>query len=433
MEIVQGNPELQAELLERSQRVFAGGSVSRFNLPPEVAFVVARGKGSHVWDMAGREYIDFLLGSGPMILGHAHPAVVEAVREQATRGSQFFSVTEPALKLAEEIARAVPCAEKLRFTCSGAEATFYSLRLARAFTGRDKILKFEGAYHGHHDYAMIGVTPSSPVEYPWAEPDTGGIPRSLLGEVLVAPFNDLETTVAIIEKHARELAAVIVEPLQRMIRPKPGFLQALRTVTRDLGILLVYDEVVTGFRLAYGGGQQHYGVVPDIAAFGKIIGGGYPVAVVAGRADVMALCEWKRQGLPDYVYFSGTLSGNAVAAAAGLATLTELRTPGTYESLWGAGQKLKMGLETVLRERGIPGQVLAEGPLFRILFTDRPIESYRDVMTADRKLAQTLSLELVRRGFYVNGTTHQYISTAHSDEDLDRLIGATAEVLKEIT
>src|SRR5439155_597120 len=234
-------------------------------------------------DVSGREYIDYLMGSGPLILGHAHPAVVAAVREALEHGTTYFLVNEPIVKLADELCRAVRCAEQVRFTSTGTEATFFALRVARAYRKRDKIMKFEGGYHGGHDYALMSAAPRSPKAFPAATPDSAGIPHVLEGEVLIAPYNDLATVEALLAVYADELAAVIVEPFQRLIPPQRGFLEGLRTLTRRHGIPLIFDEVVTGFRFAYGGAQEYYGVVPDLAAYGKIIGGGFPLAAVCGR------------------------------------------------------------------------------------------------------------------------------------------------------
>jgi len=424
---------LQAQVLRRADRVLVGAAVGGNSLPLELAFAASRARGSRIWDVEGQEYIDFVSGSGSLILGHIHPAVIKAVMEQLELGTQYFLLHEPALKLAEEIVRAVPGAEKVRFAMSGSEATFYALRLARAYTGRDKILKFEGAYHGHQDYTMMSVTPTDPPDFPMAVPDTAGIPKSLVGEVLVAPFNDIETTTAIIKRHARDLAAVLVEPVQRCIRPVPGFLEALRTVTRELSIVLIYDEVVTGFRLAYGGAQEFYGVTADLVTFGKIIGGGFPLAAVVGKADIMDMCHYRRKGSPEYVYFSGTLNGNPVSTTAGLATLAELRKPGTYERLHEIGRRMREGLAAVVAERGIPAQSLGEGPVCHIEFTGQPIRNYRDVLTADRKLWKRIGEEMLRRGIYVKpGGEKLYLNLAHSNEDIDRYVALMGEILDDL-
>src|SRR5215475_642692 len=259
----------ESRLMEMAAQRLPGGVLGSSRFPDDLAFVVKRGKGSKLWDVSGREYIDFLLGSGPMILGHAHPAVVAAVREQLENGTTYFLVNEPVIKLADELCRAVPCAEQVRFTSTGSEATFFALRAARAWRKREKVLKFEGGYHGSHDYALMSSAPRSPKAFPAATADSGGIPQVLEGEVLIAPYNDLPTVEALLAVHADSLAAVIVEPFQRLIPPQAGFLEGLRELTRRREIPLIFDEVVTGFRLAYGGAQEAYGVTPDLATYGK--------------------------------------------------------------------------------------------------------------------------------------------------------------------
>src|SRR5881296_2885288 len=277
----------QNDLLARAARVLPGGLLGSHRSGPGLEFVVKEGRGAYLYDMAGRRYLDYLLGSGPMLLGHAHPAVVEAVERQMARGTSYFLLNEPAIELAEEIVRAVPCAEQVRYTSSGSEATFFALRVARAFRKRDKILKFEGGFHGTHDYSLMSVGPRVPKAFPAPTPDSAGIPHAISDEVLVAPFNDLAETEAIITAHHESLAAVIMEPFQRLVVPDRTFLAGVREVTQRFGVPLIFDEIVTGFRFAYGGAQEYYGVVPDIAALGKIIGGGFPLAAVVGSAEIM--------------------------------------------------------------------------------------------------------------------------------------------------
>ncbi|HVI85062.1 MAG TPA: aminotransferase class III-fold pyridoxal phosphate-dependent enzyme, partial [bacterium] len=243
----------QADLLERAGRYLAGGGLGLFVLPPEVNLVIAEGHGSHVTDIAGRDFIDYHLGSGPALLGHAHPEIVDAVQRQVAKGSTYYFLNEPVIRLAERMVEAIPCADQVHFTGSGTEATYFALRLARGATGRSKVLKFEGGWHGMHDYALWGTVPQKPSAYPDAEPDSLGIPDVLRGQVLVAPFNDVGRAVEIIDRHAKELAAVIVEPLERVLVPVPGFLAAVREATRRQGIVLIFDEIVTGFRIAWGG------------------------------------------------------------------------------------------------------------------------------------------------------------------------------------
>ena len=415
----------ELELLEKARKYLPGGALGTFLPPEDLDFVVMRGQGSKVYDAAGRAYIDYVLASGPMILGHAHPAVVQAVQEQVALGTSYYGLNAPAIALAEAIVEAVPSAEQIRLVGSGAEATFYCLRLARAFTGRSKILKFEGAYHGHHDYVMFSVSSASP-GYPVGTPDTAGIPPVLEDEVLVAPFNDLETTVDIIRGHADSLAAVLVEPLQRIISPRPGFLEGLRQATDEVGALLVFDEVVTGFRLAYGGAQEKYGVRPDLTALGKIVGGGMPLAAVCGRAEILELANARAKG-PRYTYISGTLNGNAPAAAAGLATLRELQKPGAYERLEAIGETIRGGLRDIVERRGIPAQVVGEGPLYNVIFTGHDVVDQRSIQRADRRLTAGLERELIQRDIYINLAAKGYMSLAHTDEDLEQTLRAFDE------
>ena len=283
----QNRTKEELTLLTRAAQALPGGSLGNFQLDEEYAFVVRKGHGSRIWDVSGNEYVDYLLGSGPAVLGHAHPAVVSAVQEALAKGSTFFTQNEYAIGLAEEIIAAVPCAEKVRFTTSGTDATFQCLRLARAYRKRDKVLKFEGGYHGTHDYAMMSTWPSGNNAFPIPEPNSAGIPKVIQETVIIAPFNDLEKASEIIRHHHEELAAVILEPLQRTLEPAPGFLAGIRKITHEYEIPLIFDEVVTGFRLAYGGAQEYYGVKPDLAALGKIVGGGLPLGAVVGSKELM--------------------------------------------------------------------------------------------------------------------------------------------------
>jgi glutamate-1-semialdehyde 2,1-aminomutase len=422
----------ERQLLEKAKRYLPGGTLGNTRFSDDVAFVIKAGQGSKVYDMSGNAYIDYLLGSGPMILGHAHPAVVAAVRDYLERGSTYFTLNEPAIYLAEVICEAVPCADKIRFCSTGSEATFFALRVARAFTKRDKILKFEGGYHGSHDYALMSSSPSVPKDFPRAVPDSAGIPRVLENAVLIAPFNDLETTSALIERHRHELGGVIVEPFQRIIAPRPGFLQGLRDVTQRFAIPLIFDEVVTGFRLAWGGAQEYYGVVPDLAAFGKIIGGGYPLSAVVGRADMMEAFNPEREVSGDFIAQTGTLNGNPIAAVAGLATLQQLQTDGTYRQLFSTGHTLRQGLAELLKHYGIPGQVVGEDPLFDVVFTDEPVNDYRGVLTQNRELLQGFNAEVLKRGI-LKGNSKMYMSVAHTAADVEQTLTAVREVFEVMT
>ncbi len=418
-------------LLEKATRYLPGGTLGTYRFPQELAFVVKRAQGSRLWDVSGREYIDYLLGSGPMILGHAHPSVVAAVSEQLGKGTTYFLLNEPIIMLAEELCRAIPCADQVRFTSTGSEATFFALRLARAYRKRDKIMKFEGGYHGSHDYALMSFTPKSPKAFPAAMPDTAGIPHVLEGEVLIAPYNDLATTEALLSVYADELAGVIIEPFQRVIPPQKGFLRGLRALTERHQIPLIFDEVVTGFRFAYGGAQEYYGVVPDLAACGKIIGGGFPLAAVCGREPIMRSLDPSLEGTPEFVAQVGTLNGNPVAAVAGLATLAELRKPGTYSRLHRVGAALKDGLTDLTRRSGLPAQVIGEAPLFDVFFTDRPITDYRSTLTGDQRLLKAFNQACLKRGV-LKGSQKFYLSLAHTEADVDRTLEAFAGAISAL-
>ncbi|MEW6261773.1 MAG: aspartate aminotransferase family protein [Thermodesulfobacteriota bacterium] len=422
------------EMINRSWAVFPGGSLGEYNLPRELSVVLVRGQGAHVWDTSGREFVDFTMGWGSVILGHAHRAVVEAVKRQVELGSNFSHVSAPALELAEELVRAVPCAERVRFCASGTEATMYAVRFARAFTGRDKIVKFEGAYHGANEFGAISLFPRRLLDFPRPNPTSAGVPESVRRDVLIAPYNDLATTARIVEENAGSLAAVIVEPLHRCTPPQPGFLPGLRELTRKFGLLLIFDECVTGFRLAYGGAQEYYGVVPDLAALGKALGGGYPVGAVVGRADVMELCRESDLGQDRYVWYASTLGGNPVTAAAALATLAQLRRPGSFSRLFELGQVLRQGFKGIIQELGLAAQVLGDGPLCALSFTSEEVVDYRSAFRADKDKARAFVLGLFRRGVFLNPmSTKLYVSLAHGDQDLEAILAAARLVLTGIS
>jgi len=424
-------PSLQNALLEQVDCSISGGAVNQLPAPSGRRRVISRGRGSRIWDVDGREYVDYVLGSGPLILGHAHPAVVKAVQDQAARGSTFYALTQPTIRLAERIIERVPCAELVQFCNSGAEATLYAMRLARAYTGRPKILKFEGGFHGASDYALMSLFPVGAPRYPRPEASSGGIPPSVQEEVLVAPFNDVATTLKIAEEHADKIAAIIVEPVQRVIEPSPGFLPALRQAADRHGIILIFDEIVTGFRLAPGGAQEYYDVTPDIAALGKILGGGYPLAAVAGREEIMRLADHRRRGCDDYAYVSGTLNGNPVAAAAGLATLDVLDGPGAYDHLHRMGDRLRSGLRDVFRLAGVPAQVLGIGPLFQVFITDSPIVDHRGMRRADVATIDSISTFVFDRGHFLS-REKGYLSLAHTEKDVDELVASFSAALTSI-
>lgn len=421
-------PEEQS-LLEKAGRYLPGGNTGNLHFNPEQDFLVSGGKGSHCWDVSGNEYIDWLMGSGPMLLGHAHPHVVEAVIKAVEQGSTFFANNDKAVLLAETLVEAVPCAEKVRFTTSGTDACFQAMRIARAYTGKEKVLKFEGGYHGSSDYALMSVTPSASLEFPQSEANSGGIPKAIADLMLIAPFNDLPTTEALIQSHHDELAAVIVEPLQRYIAPQPGFLQGLRAITSRYGIPLIFDEVVTSFRLAYGGAQEFYGVTPDLCSVGKIMGGGYPLAGVLGKADIMSVYDRGEVASDTFVSQIGTLNGNPVACAAGLATLEVLRSDGdAYRRVHANGSALRGAMTELCAENGIPVQSCGEDAVFDFCFTDKPVRNYRDALSSNGATLVKLNSGLLERGILKGGQKY-YPSAVHTDEDVERTIEAYRQIV----
>jgi len=420
--------QVQDGLIETAKRVLPGGTFG--NLPGDV--VIREGRGGRVWDEDGKEYVDFLLGSGPMLVGHAHPEVTAAAQARVAQGTTFFANNRWGIELAEAIVAAVPCAQQVRFVSTGSEADLYAMRAARAFTKRDKILKFEGGYHGMSDYSLMSLAPKRSANFPGAVPDSAGIPRSLRDEMLVAPFNDVAVVESLIREHRDELAGVIVEPFQRIIPPAPGFLPALRKITADNGVPLIFDEVVTGFRLAYGGAQEYYGVVPDLCTLGKVIGGGFPLAAIAGRAEIMAHFDKDKVGDENFLVQIGTLSGNPVAAAAGLATMAILRRPGAYERIHATGRELMAALGELLKVAGIPAQISGEPPLFDVVFTDEPVRDYRGTLRGDADKMRRFNTLLRERGI-LKGESKYYVSLAHTPEDVRFTIDAwksAIEVLK---
>jgi glutamate-1-semialdehyde 2,1-aminomutase len=419
--------QVQDGLIETAKRVLPGGTFG--NLPGDV--VIREGRGGHVWDEDGKEYVDFLLGSGPMLVGHAHPEVTAAAQARVAQGTTFFANNRWGIELAEAIVAAVPCAQQVRFVSTGSEADLYAMRAARAFTKRDKILKFEGGYHGMSDYSLMSLAPKRSANFPGAVPDSAGIPRSLRDEMLIAPFNDVAVVESLVREHRDELAGVIVEPFQRIIPPAPGFLQALRRITQENGVPLIFDEVVTGFRLAYGGAQEYYGVEPDLCTLGKVIGGGFPLAAITGRSEIMAHFDRGAVGEDAFLMQIGTLSGNPVAAAAGLATLEILRRPGAYEQIFATGRELMGILSELLRKAGVAAQVIGEPPLFDVVFAVEPVTNYRGMLRNDMTMVRRFNALLRERGI-LKGEQKYYVSLAHTPDDIRHTREAWASAIKAL-
>ena len=404
----------QSEWISRAQAVLPAGGFGNF----DPGIVIAKGQGSRVWDEDGNEYIDYLIGSGPMLLGHGHPEVMEAVLEQLPKGMTFFANNSKGIELAEAIVEAVPCCEQVRFVASGGEADMYAIRLARAYTGRDKILKFEGGYHGMSAEAQMSLAPDKLVNFPQAVPDSAGIPQSVADQMLIAPFNDLAAVEALLAEH-NDVAAIIAEPLQRIIPADPGYLQGLRDLCDKYDILLIFDEIVTGFRMAYGGAQERYGVTPDICTLGKIIGGGFALAALGASAEIMQHFDKSIVGADNWLMQLGTLSGNPVAAAAGLKTMEILRRDGSYDQLRAIGRALKMMQSDALSQAGIAHQVCGDDTLFDIFFTNAPCRDFRTAKHDDPRRSAIYNDVLRKHGVF-KAPGKLYPSLAITDADLQQ-------------
>ena len=433
LHVPEGGASSEDELTCLARDVLPGGVLGKFWFAVEDGFIPASAEGAYMTSIAGDRYLDMSCGGGTLVLGHRHPAQMAAVDAQLLKGHHYFSVvTEQAIRLAAMIRNVIPCAELVRFAATGSEATYYALRLARAHTGRDKVLKFEGAYHGNHDIGVISLSPTSDASFPTPQPNSAGIPRGLIDSTLIAPFNDLTQAQEIIERERDGIAAVILEPLQRYIPPVPGFLEGLRETTERHGICLVFDELATGFRLALGGAQDYYGVVPDLACVGKALGGGFPIAAVTGRREIMALCDPKEGGSSHYVYQSGTLNAQALIAASAISVIETLTTPGAFEHLHALGNRMREGLDEICRRLGIRAKAYGVGPTWFLAFTDHPIVDHRSSRAADAKKLKAFHYQLLKRGVFVMPGNKAYLSLAHSLADIDRALEDAEVALTQI-
>ena len=404
---------------QRSLAAFPAGSNGEYGIPADMVPVLERGRGSRVWDTEGHEYLDYTMAWGSALVGHAHPQVVEAAAKQAVDGINFAAVSRRSLELAERVMSLSPCAERLRFVASGTEATMLCLRVAQAATGRPKVLKFEGAYHGQHPVGVTSMLNGRPSALPLSDPSGAGA-AWVERDVLVAPFNDLAATAEILQRYAGELGAVIVEPLHRCLTPAPGFLTGLRELTRKLGIVLIFDEVVTGFRLALGGAQEYYGVIPDLVAYGKALGGGFPIGAYGGRADLMEAVNEHRLPGPNYAWSASTTGGNPVSCAAALAALEVFSEPGFHARLHAAGRRFRQLLQDAVTSAGVPAQILGDGPLAQVAFSATPVVDQTTWLASDRKRGRAVMLELLRRRVFLNPMgTKLYLSQQHSEADIE--------------
>jgi glutamate-1-semialdehyde 2,1-aminomutase len=420
-----------SELFDRAKRVLPGGvnsPVRAFRAVGGTPFFVARAEGSKLYDVDGKSYVDYVCSWGPLILGHAHPAVLEAVRDAASRGWTYGAPCEAEVELAEEVRRRMPSLEMMRFVNSGTEATMAAVRLARAATGRDMIVKFEGCYHGHADSFLVKAGSGVAT---LGLPDSPGVPAPLANLTLTAPFNDARAVAELFREHSNRIAAVIVEPYvgnSGFIDPDSDFHTALRALCDQYGALLIFDEVMTGFRVAAGGAQERLGVRPDLTTLGKIIGGGFPVGAYGGRADLM-----KRMAPEGPVYQAGTLSGNPVAMAAGLATLRETNRPGFYQALDRRTARLVDGLRTAARRHGVPISAGHAGSLWGVYLAQGPIRNYADAKASDVKLFARWHKAALARGVFLAPSAFEagFVSSAHTDADIDFTITELDAALAE--
>jgi glutamate-1-semialdehyde 2,1-aminomutase len=421
-----------AEIFERGNKTLVGGvdsPVRAFGAVGGSPLVIDHARGTHLYDVDGREYLDYVCSWGALILGHAHPDVVAAVSEQAARGTSYGMTSPLEIELGEKITRAIPSVEMVRFVSSGTEAAMSAVRLARAFTERDLVIKFEGCYHGHSDgflsEAGSGLATLGIAACP-------GVPDAFARLTLNAPYNDLAGVEALFRQHPRKIAAIIVEPVAAnmgVVAPAAGFLEGLREITKREGALLIFDEVITGFRVAYGGAQQIYKIDPDLTVMGKIIGGGLPVAAYGGKRHIM-----ERVAPLGPVYQAGTLSGNPLAMRAGLATLPKLEAPGFYEAVNARTQRLAEGLRAGLKESGVEGVVNVAGSLLTIFFARDPIRNYADAKKSDTARFATFFQEMLARGIFLPPSQYEalFISAAHTCAEIDRTIEAANESLRAV-
>jgi glutamate-1-semialdehyde 2,1-aminomutase len=425
--------DTQAAMYRRALRTMPGGADSNFRAWGDDTIYVDRGKGALVWDLDGNEYVDLRMGYGPAILGHADDRVDDYVNERMRQGVSFSLTSEDEVRTVELICELTGWVEMARMTVSGTEATMHAMRVARAYTGRDKIVKFEGQYHGVHDYALISVGPDDMTELGDPDPPVAlawgrGIPAAVADTIIPARYNRIENLRRLFEQRGEEIAAVIVEPVlgnAQAIMPRPGFHQEMRALTEEFGILLIFDEVKTGFRLARGGAAEFFGITPDLATYAKALGNGYPAAAFGGRREVMSM-------LPDKVSHGGTYAGNRVAAAAAVKTLSILRDTNAIETIHATGRTIQDGLKEILDPVGLPYHFTGHPAMFGIMFREEEATEYRDWATTDHELYDAIAIGMHARGAMPEPDSREpwFICEAHADADIiDRVLTAFSDSL----
>ena len=429
-----------AAWFERASKSLHGGVTGNVKFFPPYPVYAKRAQGSHLWDLDGNEYIDFMLCFGPLILGHGHPRVLEAIREQLDAdGTPIFGAPhENEAKMAERLKKIFPFADSVRYTNSGLEATLHAIRASRGYKRRSKIGKFEGHYHGSYDEVLVSLTPpvknAGPANAPVPVPGSISTTEEELKNVLVLPFNDTEATTKLLKAHRDELAAVLVEPVQRGFVPgDKEFLKALRETTEDLGMVLIFDEVMSGFRMErFGAVSTILGIDPDLMTLGKVIGGGYPCGAFLGRREIMDTMNPVTRPKEDRVFHGGTFNGHPTVLAAGMATLDVLEEPETYPDLNRITGKFREGLNDLFQRLDLPAQAIGPGSTFSVVFSKDPIRNYRDAARADAKMRQLFDYGLLARGIHLHPDKPFYTCTAHSDRDVEAVLKAAEDVLKRM-
>lgn len=390
---------------------------------------IDRAKGSKIYDVDGNAYIDYVLSWGPLILGHSHPKVVSALKKAAEKGTSYGAPTHLEIELAESVLKVYPSMDKIRMVNSGTEATMSAIRVARGFTGRDKIIKFEGCYHGHADGLLVKAGSGATT---FGVPDSPGVPKSYAKNTITLPFNDIAALHSVIKNEWKSVACVIIEPVVGNIGcvlPKPGFLESLRKLTKKFGIVLIFDEVMTGFRVAFGGAQAYYGIRPDMTCLGKVIGGGLPVGAYGGKKEIMSMVSPEGP-----VYQAGTLSGNPLAMTAGIETLRILSKGNTYNKLESTGALLEEGLADAARKAGVKTRFYRAGTMFCTYFTDTDVIDYKTAKTSDTVRFSRFFSAMIKRGIYIAPSQFEagFISLAHTEKDIEKTVKAVYESLVEI-